>query len=172
MKGVIVHCLEELVTTRFGGAAWQATLKEAGLKPATMFLVVDDIDDAVVMNIIAALSRHLKLSIAQLADMFGEYWVTAYSQKLYARYYATHANAKAFLLDLNEIHVTITKTIKQARPPRFTYEWKDERTLLMRYISHRRLLDIAVGLVKGVAKQYHEELDVKKISADTLQITF
>ena len=47
MKGVIVHCLEELVTTRFGGAAWQATLKEAGLKPATMFLVVDDIDDRI-----------------------------------------------------------------------------------------------------------------------------
>ncbi|GAK53938.1 hypothetical protein U14_05215 [Candidatus Moduliflexus flocculans] len=37
MKGVIVNCLEELVSTRLGKKFWQNALEEAGLKPMMIF---------------------------------------------------------------------------------------------------------------------------------------
>ena len=48
MKGVIANCLEEFVNNRFGKMIWQKALEDAGLKPMTMFLVFDDIDDALI----------------------------------------------------------------------------------------------------------------------------
>ncbi len=172
MKGVIVNCFEELVNSRLGKKFWQCALEDAGLKQMTLFLVFDDIDEAVVMKLVASVMRQANLSLPQLADMFGEYWVMEYSQKMYPQYYAKHTTAKSFLLGLDELHVGITKKMATARPPRFTYAWKDDHTLIMRYISQRNMLDFAAGLVKGIGKFYHETLDVKRIGTDQLQVTF
>lgn len=172
MKGTIVKCLEEMVTTQFGAAQWKKSLEDAGSKAATLFLPFDDIDDAVVLNVITAVCNNLKLSLAQAADAFGMYWVNVYSQKMYPQYYAKHRTAKDFLLNLDALHVTMTKTLKNARPPRFEYAWRDPKTLIMHYKSHRGLIDFAVGLVKGIGKFYQEELEVKKSGADWIQVVF
>ncbi len=172
MKGVIVNCFEELVNSRLGKKFWQRALEDAGLKQMTMFLVFDDIDDAVVMKLVASVMRQVNLSLPQLADMFGEYWVMEYSQNMYPQYYAKHTTAKSFLLDLDALHIVITKKMTNARPPRFTYTWKDEHTLLMRYSSPRNMIDFAAGLIKGIGKFYHEQLDVQRIGTDQLQVIF
>lgn len=172
MKGTIVQCLEELVTTRFGKAQWNKALENAGIKTPAIFLPFQNIDDAVVMRVVTAVCDLLNLSLAQAADAFGEYWVMEYSQRLYPHYYAKYKTAKEFLLAMDAVHVSMTKNIQDAKPPRFEYEWKDENTLIMHYISHRGLLDFVVGLAKGVGKFYHEPLTVTKIEPDKVQIVF
>ncbi len=172
MKGVIANCLEEFVKNRLGKMVWQKALEDAGLKPMTMFLVFDDIDDALVMKLVASVMKQARLSLAQLAEMFGEYWVLEYSQKMYSRYYAKHATARSFLLDMDNLHVSITKSMANARPPRFAFTWKDDHTLIMRYASHRNMLDFAIGLIKGVGKFYHETLEVKQLGGDQIQVIF
>lgn len=172
MKGTIVKCLEELVVTQFGKDKWGKSLEEAGIKNSKIFLPFEDVEDSVVMKLITAVCRHLNISLSQAADAFGDYWVNVYSQKLYPQYYQKHKTAKDFLLDMDAVHVAMTKTIKEARPPRFDYEWKDENTLIMNYKSHRGLIDFTVGLVKGVGKFYNENLRVTKLGTDKIEIVF
>jgi hypothetical protein len=91
---------------------------------------------------------------------------------MYAHYYSRYKTARDFLLAMDTVHVTMTKTLQDARPPRFDYAWKNEHTLLMRYTSHRGLIDFAVGLAKGVGKFYKEDLEVTKLGTDQIQIIF
>lgn len=172
MKGTIVRCLEELVVERFGEDKWQKSLEEAGIKTSRIFLPFEDVDDSVVIKLITAVCNNLNISLSQAADAFGDYWVNVYSQNLYPQYYSTHKTAKDFLLDMDTVHVAMTKTVKNAHPPRFTYEWKDDNTLIMHYKSQRSLIDFVVGLAKGVGKFYHEDLQVTKLGSDNVQIVF
>jgi hypothetical protein len=172
MKGTIVKCLEELVTTRFGRDKWEQSLQDIGLSPAIIIWPMSDIDDAQVKGLIEAVCHNLDITLAQAADAFGDYWVNVYSQKMYPLFYERNATAKDFLLDMNSLHVQMTRTMEQARPPRFEYEWKDDRTLIMRYLSHRGLIDLMVGLAKGVGKYYKEDIQVTKLGPDKVQIIF
>jgi len=66
----------------------------------------------------------------------------------------------------------VTKNIQNAHPPRFEYEWKDQKTLIMKYKSHRNLIDFLVGLIKSVGKFYKEDLKVTKLTNDKVEIVF
>jgi hypothetical protein len=160
------------VSTQFGEDKWQKSLEDAEIKSSRMFLPFEDVEDSVVMKLVTAVCKNLNISLSQAADAFGEYWVTIYSQNLYPQYYEKHKTARDFLLDMDAVHVVMTKTMKDAKPPRFDYEWKSEDTLIMHYKSHRGLIDFAVGLVKGVGKFYHETLRVTKLGSDKIKIVF
>ena len=73
---------------------------------------------------------------------------------------------------LDSIHVGMTKTMPQATPPRFNYEWKDKDTLIMEYRSQRDLIDFAVALIKGVGRFYNEDLGVQKLGFNRIAVTF
>jgi hypothetical protein len=172
MKGTIVKCLEELVVTQFGKDKWEKSLEDAGLKKNTMFFTVSDVDDAMVMKVVGAVCTNLGISLSQAADAFGDYWVNTYSQKMYGQFFQKNKTAKEFMLDMDNVHVIMTKTMKDAKPPRFSFEWKDDKTLVVNYNSDRGLIDFAVGLTKGVGKYYNEQLRVSKLNQDKFQVVF
>ncbi len=172
MKGVIALCLKELVVSKFGQEKWQEALKKAGIDKEPMILPVSDVDDKVFMKILNAVCDVLGISLAQAADAFGDYMVNVFSQKMYRAYYTACKSAKDFLLKMDQVHVEATKKMAGARPPRFEYEWKDDKTLIMKYKSHRNLIDIMVGLIKGVGKYYKTDLKVSKLGPDKVQIVF
>ncbi|MCP4600138.1 MAG: hypothetical protein GY847_06315 [Proteobacteria bacterium] len=172
MKGTIVKCLEEMVVEQFGLAEWEASLQDAGLDKSTVFWPMADIDDAQVMKLVKIVCGHLGISFIQAADAFGDYWVNVYSQKMYPLYYEKSKTAKEFLLDLDNLHVELTRTMQNARPPRFTYEWINDKTLIMHYRSHRNLVDFVVGFARGVGKHYGENLQISKVGPDRVMIIF
>lgn len=171
MKGSVVLGLKEMVTSRFGRDKWDIALKKAGAELKTV-LAVSDVDDAMVLRVINSLCEILNIKLPELADLFGDYWINVYTQRTYPTFYFRSKTAREFLLDVDRIHVELTKTIPNARPPRFEYEWKNDNTLIMRYKSHRGLIDIVVGLVKGVGKRYKENLRVSKLGNDRVEIIF
>jgi len=172
MKGTIVKCLEDLVITRFGKETWDKCLADAGFRSPVLILAIEDVDDASVLSLVRALCTNLRLSMVQAADAFGDHWVNVYSQKMYGQYYANSPNAREFLLSMDAVHLAMTNTIKDARPPRFSYEWEDNRTLIIGYQSHRGLIDFAVGLAKAVGKFYKESLVVTKLGPDRFRVIF
>ena len=172
MKGTIVKCLEELVVTQFGRDKWEQSLKDIGLSTSTIIWPMSDIDDAQVLGLIKAVCKNLDITLVQAADAFGDYWVNTYSQKMYPLYYKRNATARDFLLDMDNVHVQMTRTMEKAKPPRFDYERKDDRTLIMHYKSHRGLIDFMVGLARGVGRYYKEDIQVTKLGSDKAQIVF
>ncbi|MFH1061829.1 MAG: heme NO-binding domain-containing protein [Candidatus Omnitrophota bacterium] len=172
MKGVIPKCLGELVEKKFGKDKWEAILKEAGLSEKTIFMAVENIDDADVLKVVGATCNQLNITLQQAADAFGEYWVCEFSPKMYAAYYKNKKSAKEMLLAMDEIHQKTTLNMKDAKPPRFEYEWKDDKTLIMHYKSARGMVDFLVGLIKGVGKYFKENLKVNKLSETQVEVIF
>ena len=172
MKGTIVNCLEDLIRTQFGKEKWEQSIQEAELPSTTMFLPMADIDDALVIKLVQAVCKTLHITLEQAADAFGDHWVNVYAQKMYPLFFKTHTNAKDFLLGMDDLHRTMTRTLTNAKPPHFKYEWQNDRTLLMHYKSHRGLVDFVVGLAKGVGRYYKETLRVTKINKTTVKIIF
>jgi hypothetical protein len=172
MKGVIITCLQEMVCSRFGTDKWDKSLAEAGFPASSVLQAVADVQDASALRLLAAVCRTLGLELPQLADAFGDYWVNVYSPKLYKAFYERNPTARDFLLDMDRVHVAMTKSVPNASPPRFEYEWTDARTLVMTYRSERGLVDLVVGLAKGVGTYYGEPLEVTKLGPDRVRVVF
>jgi Haem-NO-binding len=81
-------------------------------------------------------------------------------------------SAKELLLKLDDIHVATTRTIPNARPPRFKYEDVDENTLIMEYQSSRGLMPFFTGLLRGLAAHYGEKADISSLGVDKVHIVF
>jgi hypothetical protein len=172
MKGVIVNCLKEMMTNKFGKEKWEAALEKAGLSRSSSFLSTQDVDDDAVLKVVGAACQVLNVTLPQAADAFGEYWVCTFAPKIYRTYFAGVRSAKEFLLKMDEIHRVTTESMPNAHPPRFDYSWENERTLIMKYKSGRGLMDFAIGLIKGVGKYYHEDLQVSRQGQDSVRIVF
>lgn len=172
MKGVIAKCLGDLVKAKFGRDKWEDALERTGLDKGAIFLATEDVDDSTVLKLVDSVCKVLNISLVQAADAFGDYWVNVFATKIYAPYYIGVNSAKEFLLNMDKVHVTTTELIKDAHPPRFEYEWKDSKTLIMKYKSKRGLIDFLVGLIRGVGKYYKEDLKVTKLGNDRVEIVF
>lgn len=172
MKGVIAICLGELISVKFGRGKWEEILESAGLPRKTFFLATEDVDDAAIMKVVAAVCKVMGMSMTQAADAFGQYWFNVYAPRIYKVYYAGKNSAKEMLLALNHIHKSVANHSPSARPPRFEYEWKDDRTLVMTYQSSRGLSDFFIGIVKGVGTYYKEKLSITRLPDDKVEIKF
>ena len=134
--------------------------------------MTEDIDDDLALAIVDSTCQALNISLVQAADAFGDYWINVYAPNHYRAYYEEASSAKEFLLKMDSVHYAMTQIVPDARPPRFGYEWRDDKTLVMKYSSHRGLIDFVVGLAKGVGKYYGENLQVTKLGADRAEIVF
>lgn len=172
MKGVIVNCLAKMVKEKFGEDKWEDALEKAGLDRKSIFFAIQDVDDNAVLEVVASVCEVLNISLVQAADAFGDYWVNVFAPTIYRAYYSGVDSAKDFLLNMDHVHQVSTKNLPGARPPRFEYEWRDDKTLIMKYKSHRGLIDFMVGLTKGVGRYYKEDLKVTKLGHDQVEIVF
>jgi hypothetical protein len=172
MKGIIVDCLACLVKERFGQAQWERILGLAGVKPGKIFFATEDVPDRAALQIIDKTCSVLGLDRQQAADAFGDYWVNTFAPKIYMIHFSKATTAREFLLRMDDVHQSVTRKMANARPPRFEYEWKTEKLLVMTYKSDRGLVELVVGLVRGVAKYYGEDLRVSRLNDYQVQVAF
>jgi hypothetical protein len=171
MKGTIVVCLKEIVEKKFGKPTWTQTLAEAGV-PDQVFLASADVPDAAVMKVLGALSKVTRTPAQGLMEAFGDHWATEYAPRMYSAYFRQHRTAMDFLLAMDGVHATVTKSIQNAHPPRFTYEKKGPKSFVMTYASQRGLSAMVPGLIRGVARHYGAQCTVKDLGGDRFEVTF
>lgn len=159
MKGTIVKCLEEMVKAKHGDAHWQAILVKSGLPSTSFFATTSVVPDGDVVKLLGATAVVLGMDLEQAMDAFGDFWSTTYAPSVYAAYFKKAKCAKDLLLNLDHIHVVMTKTAG-ASPPRFRYEWPNSSHLIMHYQSSRGLVALMPGLIRGVARYFHESISV------------
>ncbi|MCK4836833.1 MAG: heme NO-binding domain-containing protein [Candidatus Aminicenantes bacterium] len=172
MKAVIIRCLEKLIKENFGHEEWRKTLEISGFPRDYIFFSAQDIDDPTALKIVDSACEVLGITLEQAADVFGNYWVNNFAPNFYKVFYTGIENSRDFLIKLDKIHEIVTQNISGARPPRFDYEWKDKKTLIMTYNSHRGLIVFFVGLIKGVGEYFKEELKVTQLDDTRVEIVF
>jgi hypothetical protein len=172
MKGVIAQCLKGLIVDGFGEPKWQAVARGAGVDPSRPILASSDVPDEVVGKLIQSTCVVLGINRTQAADAFGDYWAMTFAPKVYASVYERASNAAEFLMNINDVHVTVTRTMPSAAPPRFVYRWEDDRSLVIEYQSKRKMFDIVMGLAKGVAHYYNDAASVTRVNDNTMKVVF
>ena len=171
MKGTVVKCMEELVSEKFGAAKWKECLKRAGLPESKFYSSLEDVADGEVMALIKGVGEAAGLSGAQVMAAFGEHWSTVYAPRVYKVYFDAAKSTREFLLKLDEVHVTMTRSLKSARPPRFTYEWQGDKHLVMHYASERGLVALMPGLIAGLGKYYKDHPSVR-LAGNAVHVQF
>jgi hypothetical protein len=171
MKGTILTCVQRLVESRAGKPAWEKVLQTAGC-PGAMFVPSADVPDATAMKVIGAVGPVTGMSTQKVMDSFGDYWANDYASDMYAAYFAQARTAMEFLLGMDALHEKVTRTVANARPPRFKYENKTDKSFEMVYDSARGLPDLIPGLVKGVARRYKTTVTVDKLGTNRFRVTF
>jgi methyl-accepting chemotaxis protein len=172
MKGTIVLCIADIVKSVGGDAKWREILEKSGLPEDLKLTRISDVDDATIQTVLGNICKVLNLSLQQVIDVFGDYWVNVYSPKHYKAYTYGINSAKALIMGMDKIHEQVTRILPNAHPPRFDFEEINEKTLKVHYKSHRKMIDFYIGLVKGVGKMFKTNLKVKKLSDEYVEITF
>jgi len=173
MKMEIVDCLSEMVKKNFGEDKWRDILEKAGFNNyRTNFINGLDIFDEKVLEIMNKTCEVLNISMAQAADAFGDYWINAYAVKYYKGYYGKYTTAKEFILNVDNIHIEVTRIIQNAHPPRFKTEIISENKIKVKYISKRKMIVFYIGLLKGIAKYFNEKIDIQQLSDEDVTIEF
>jgi hypothetical protein len=172
MKGTITRCLKEMVENKFGKDKWITICEKSNFPSTKIISLSSDFDDAVVMALIKSTCETLGVTLEQAGDAFGDYWVNDYAPKIYKSIYTKFKNAREFILGMDEVHKMITKTVPNSKPPQFTYNFTDDKTLVMKYNSPRGLIAVLMGCAKGLGRYYNEKLTVTKIDDSSIKIQF
>ena len=172
MKGIIAISLKRLVAKEYGLDKWYDILERSGFSKYKLIKASDDLDEASFLNILESTCLELGITLEQAADAFGDFWVNEFAPEVYAFSYKNVNTAKEFILNMSSVHEKVVRDIENARPPTFKFNWKDDNTLLISYISHRNLAILMIGLLKGVSKYYNADLKIRLLSDDTAEVVF
>lgn len=172
MKGIVAICLEQLVKTKFGEDHWKNILEQSNLPRSHKIYGHQDIEDALIMQILENTCSELNITLETAADAFGDYWINDFVSKKYYAFFSGSKTAKEFLLGMNRVHKKVTDKIENAKPPQFEYEDVDDNTLIMTYISERGLELIWIGIIKGVGRYFKEDLSIENIAKNKVKIQF
>jgi hypothetical protein len=163
-----------MLDANYGNEVTARVVKEAGLQQQSTVLrmPIVDILDAHFAQLVVATLKVTGLTPEQAYDAFGEYWCCTWAPKMYGPYLERFKNAREMILGLDSVHVQITRAVPNAAPPRFTTKWLDEKTLDVEYRSERKMIDVYVGLARGVGTYFKEKLIVTRTSDTHVTIVF
>jgi len=179
MKGIINKGIQEMVEAKFGKEAWEKVKSLAGCREP-FFAISQDYPDELTLNLIKAASQVSGLSEETVQVEYGKFIVPNTLKNYYPIYFKLAGSSpREFLLNMDRIHQQVTRSIPQARPPKFEYEETPDGKLLMHYKSSRGLCAVLKGLTLGVGLYFNQELQVREMasmhkgeSQCTMEVTF
>lgn len=172
MKGAVAVALKEMILKEFNEEMWVKIAKRAGISPDQVLLPISNVDENLFQKVREATLAETGLSDKEIGLKFGEVWVNSFTPRVYGAYYSGHNSAKELLLDLDRIHVSVTKNVPGATPPRLDYEWQDDQTLILRYKSHRHMIDYLIGGIYALGRKYNEQIEAEKLDESTVKVKF
>jgi len=172
MKATLLKALEDYTRETHGDALWKAALKQSGFGEETVFFPLGDIEDEKVVHMVGVTAAVLGMSMADIFREYGSYWVNVYTPRVYPHYYKGISSMRELLVSLDDIHASVTKMIANAKPPRFTYVWENDTTLVMTYLSHRGLVDLMVEMARALTQRYGDNAVVTKRSSTDIEVVF
>jgi hypothetical protein len=170
MKGTIVNCLKELLVNKFGKDKWEQVCEKTGFDSGSLINLCLDVPDEQALALINATSEVLGITAEQASHAFGDYWVNDYASVIYKSELGRFKCVRDVLFGLDAVHARSTATIPNARPPRFIVEDRGEGKLTVTYKSHRGLIDIYIGAVRGLGRYFNESVKVSKRGNDKVDI--
>lgn len=166
MKGIIFTEFIQLVEDKFGLEVLDEVFDMAG--DEGIYTAVGSYDHRDLVKLIVALSKISRVPAEQLQQVFGECMFSSLYNTI-----PVHAQLKEcqsafqFIRHVEDyIHVEVKKLYPDANPPGFEFLSESETEMVFDYKSVRCMSQVCLGLVKGCAGHFNENITVTTQSVD------
>jgi hypothetical protein len=155
MYGIVNKAIQELVTDNFGADKWEAVKEKSGVD-VDYFLSNEPYDDDITFKLATAASDVLGITVGQVLNAFGEWWILKTGKEKYGGLMeAGGNNLKEFLVNLPMFHNRIMLMYPKLTPPEFKVSNIEENSIQVHYHSKREgLQEFVRGLLTGLGKMY------------------
>jgi predicted hydrocarbon binding protein len=162
MHGIIFGELKSLVDARLGGDSWRKLLEEVGLG-SSLYMPVGEYPDADVTKIVGAIARRTGKDAKIVSEEFGEF----IAPRLISLYqYLVNPEWRTLEL-LENTESTMHRVVRSRNPGAKPPELRTERhgnEVAITYSSQRRMCAVAIGIVRGVAHHYQQNVTIRELS--------
>ncbi|EJT1339446.1 heme NO-binding domain-containing protein [Vibrio vulnificus] len=161
MKGIIFTEFLELVEEKFGLAVLDDILDRAN--DQGIYTAVGSYDHRKLVSLIVHLSQVTGIPVEQLQEVFGEAVFDNLLASISNRssLHQCHSTFQ-FIRHVEEyIHVEVKKLYPDAKPPEFIFIEQDRMKMVFDYKSARCMGHVCLGLMRGCAKHFGEELAIQ-----------
>jgi Haem-NO-binding len=162
MYGIVNKAIQELVTENFGADNWEAVKEKSGID-VDYFLANEPYDDDITFKLAVAASEVLGITVGQVLNAFGEWWILKTGKEKYGGLMqAGGNNLKEFLVNLPMFHNRIMLMYPKLTPPEFKVSEIEANSILVHYHSKREgLQEFVRGLMTGLGKMYEVPCNVE-----------
>ena len=158
MKGVIFTEFIEMIENQLSPELADEILTQADLSTGGSYTAVGTYPHTEMLELVKLLSEKTEAPINELCCAFGEYLFSSFAEQ-YGEFFDQSSNAFDFLMQIEgHVHVEVLKLYPEAELPTFETRLVDEDTLEMTYRSKRPFADVALGLMRGCAKHFGEDI--------------
>lgn len=159
MHGTIFAELKKYVEARLGGDAWAALQQEAGLV-GRVYLPIETYEDTDAYALVGAASRITRKPAGEILQDFGEF-ITPDLMDLYGALAKPEWTTLEFLENIEEtIHRVVRRRSPGATPPNIRCARTSPTEVTITYTSARKMCALAKGLINGVARHYHQRVEL------------
>lgn len=156
MKGIIFTEFIDLVENEFGLEICQQMFDETN--DNGHYTAVGSYDHRDLVKLIIALSKITGVSPEALQEVYGEAVFNSLLESLPGMPDQQH-NTFSFIQRVEEhIHTEVKKLYPDATPPQFHFLSLTETQMVMDYRSARCMSHVCLGLIKGCAKHFNEQV--------------
>lgn len=161
MYGLVNRALEELIISNHGSEVWLQVKRLADVGD-DVFISDEAYADEVTYKLVGTASNVTNISITDLLEQFGQYWVLKTGPEYYGALLKSGGSTlKEFLENLPHFHSRIQLIYPKLRPPEFECSDITERSLKLHYRTHRAgLTPFVFGLLKGLSISYNTPIEI------------
>ncbi|MFD2164940.1 heme NO-binding domain-containing protein [Thalassotalea euphylliae] len=164
MKGAVFVGFSDFVEQTYGLTTWLKALDSVSLPSNGEYISTEIYEDEELFTLLGAINELTSVTAIDLSRQFGRYFFkTLYS--ITQHHVADIENLFEFLEAVdNVIHIEVKKADPLAYTPTLLYDQPSDDTLIVRYMSKRKMCHFAEGLILGAADHFDQPVDVSQIA--------
>jgi len=164
MKGAIFTGFADFVEQQYGLTHWLKSVERAQLETNGEYISTELYDDQDFMQLLSATSSVTQASEEHLLRSFGASFFNVLYQ-IAKKHVIDIDNLFDFLIAVDQvIHIEVKKADPLAYTPSLFYDQPSTESLIIRYVSKRKLCFFAEGLILGAAKHFNQTINIDQIA--------
>jgi len=159
MYGMINDAIKQMVTERYGEAAWSQMHERAAADDD--YMRMGQYPDEMTYRLVEIATEMLGATAAEVLRTFGDYWID-YAGEAYGELMALSGDTFIDTVEnLDAMHTRVGQMLPHLIPPSFMVTDRSGENFTLHYHSKREgLAPMVVGLLEGLGRRYDTEVEV------------
>lgn len=155
MHGSMFVLLKRFIENSFDFSTWVRLLEDAHIDRST-YQMQEMYPTSEIAAIVESASKLTGISTYELMEQYGEFIVPDL-MLIYNKYVDPEWRTYEMLLHTEEaMHSAVRREDNRATPPKVLVTKKGNKQLIVDYFSKRKMSCVATGIIKGIARHFHE----------------